>query len=226
MYFAFDGLFANFPNMKKLIPIVVILFSFTSCIEISEEIKINKDKSGSLSYKLESNRLGILFNKLSGFIDITFEEQLKEKTGELAFRLKQKEGITHVEFNIDHNTMDYELKCEFSDTKKLNVAIYEVFGYKKTFFSPSYLKVSNHTVKKINFSPMLKSYLEDEGIEIPSEYLSEVIFFKSTIHLPEKVKNTKGSHVKIINEKNMVNQKFRFTDVIENKVNVGIKIRY
>ena len=226
MYFAFDELFANFPNMKKLIPIVVILFSFTSCIEISEEIHINKDKSGILSYKLESNQLGILFNKLSGFIDITFEEQLKEKAEDLAFLLKQKEGIRHVEFNIDHNTMDYELKCEFSDTKKLNVAIYEVFGYKKTFFSPSYLKVSNHIVKKINFSPMLKSYLEDEGIEIPPEYFSEVIYFKSTIILPEKVKNAKGSQVIIKNEKNMVNQKFRLTDVIENKVNVGIKIRY
>ncbi|MCD4729141.1 MAG: hypothetical protein K8R74_00970 [Bacteroidales bacterium] len=212
--------------MKKIIPIVVIILSLTSCIEIREEIHINKDKSGSLSYKLESSQLGVLFKKLSGLIDITIEDQLKEKTEELAFLLKQKDGISHVEFNIDNKTMDYELKCDFSDTKKLNEALYDVFGYKKTFFSPSYLKVSTHAVKKINFSPMLKKYLEDEGIEIPSEYLSEVIFFKSTIHLPKKVKNAKGSQMKIINEKNMVNQKFRLSDVIENKVNVGIKLRY
>ena len=73
---------------------------------------------------------------------------------------------------------------------------------------------------------MLKSYLEDEGIEIPSEYLSEVIYFKSTTYLPNKVKKTKGKQIKIIQEENMVYQKFQLTDVIENKVNVGIKIRY
>ena len=73
---------------------------------------------------------------------------------------------------------------------------------------------------------MLKSYLEDEGIEIPSEYLSEVIYFKSTTYLPTNVIKTKGNQIKVIQEENMVYQKFRLTDVIENKVNVGIKIRY
>ena len=123
--------------MKKLIPIVVILLLLSSCIEINEEIHINNDKSGSISYKLKSGRLGFLLNKLSGIIDIKFEDQLKEKAKDLSVLLKQKEGISHVEFNIDHNSMNYELRCNYSDTKKLNAALYEVFGYKKTFFSPT-----------------------------------------------------------------------------------------
>ena len=106
------------------------------------------------------------------------------------------------------------------------MAVYEVFGFKKTILSPSYLKVSNNSLKKINFSPRLKKYLKDEGIEVPSEYLSEVIYFKSTIYLPKKVKNAKGSQVNILYGKNIVEQKFKLTDVIENKVNVGVKIKY
>lgn len=212
--------------MKKLIPIVVILISLTSCIEIHEEIHIHKDQSGSLSYRLESSQLGFIFNKIAGIIDIQIEDQLKEKAKELAIKLKQKDGISNVEFNIDSRTMDYELRCDFSNTKKLNVALYEAFGYKKTFFSPSYLKATNHKVKKINFSPMLKDYLEDEGINIPSEYLADVIYFKSTIYLSRKVKKAKGSQTNIANDENLVFQKFRITDVIENKVDVGITIKY
>ncbi len=212
--------------MKKLIPIVVILLSLSSCIEINEEIHINKDKSGSLSYRLESSQLGFIFSNLSNLIDIKIEDQLKEKAQELAILLKQKEGISHVEFNLDQRTLDYELRCNFSDTKKLNAALYEIFGYKKTLFSPSYLKASSHSTKKINFAPMLKNYLEDEGIEIPSEYLSDVIYFKSTIYVPKKIKKASGSQVNIISEENMVYQKFRITDVIENQVNVGIKVKY
>lgn len=212
--------------MKKLIPIVVILLSLSSCIEIIEEIHINEDKSGSLSYRLESSQLGYIFNQLSNLIDIKIEDQLKEKAQDIAILLKQKDGISRVEFNMDPKTMDYELKCNFSDSKKLNAALYEVFGYKKTIFTPSYLKVSSHSAKKINFAPMLKSYLEDEEIEIPSGYLSDVIYFKSAIYLPKKVKKTKGSQVNILAEKNMTSQKFKIRDVIENQVDVGIKIRY
>jgi hypothetical protein len=212
--------------MKKLIPIVVIFISLTSCIEIHEEIHIYKDQSGSLFYKLESSQLGYIFNKIANIIDINIEDQLKEKAKELAFKLKQKDGISHVEFNMDSRTMDYEIRCDFSNTKKLNAALYEAFGYKKTFFSPSYLKATNHKVKKINFAPMLKDYLADEGINIPSEYLSDVIYFKSTIYLPRKVKKAKGSQTNILNNENLVFQKFRITDVIEDKVDVGITIKY
>ena len=73
---------------------------------------------------------------------------------------------------------------------------------------------------------MLKKYLEDEGIEIPAEYISDVIFFRSSIYIPEEVKKANGKEVNIISEKNMVYQKFRLTDVIENKVDVGIKIKH
>lgn len=212
--------------MKKIIPIVVILFSLSSCIEVIEEIHINKDKSGRLSYRLESSQIGFLVNKLSGFIDISFENQLKEKVKDLAILLNGQEGIKNVEFNINQNSMDYELSCEFSDSKKLNTALYKVFGYKKTIFTPSYLKISNSKVKKINFSPMLKNYLEKEGIDIPSEYLSGVIYFKSNIYLPKNVKRAAGSQVEILNEKNLVSQTFKLTEVIQNKVNVGIKIKY
>ena len=212
--------------MKKLIPIVVFLLLLSSCIEVTEEIHIHKNKSGSLSYKLESNQLGFIFDKLSNFIDISFEDQLKEKVKELAVLLKQKEGISNVEFNINQTTMDYELRCDFSDTKKLNIALYEAFGYKKTIFSPSYLKTSSKSIKKINFSPFIEKYLEDEGIEIPSQYLSDFIYFKSTTYLPKKIKKVKGKQVNIIAEENMVYQRFKITDVIENQVNVGIKIRY
>ncbi len=212
--------------MKKLIPIVVILLSLSSCIEVIEEIHINQDGSGSLSYRVESNQIGFLLNKLTAFIDVVIEDQLKGKAEEIAFLLKQKDGIEHVEFKINHNTMDYELNCEFSDSKKLNAAFYEVFGYKKTILSPNYLKVSNNAVKKINFSPMLKKYMDDEGIQVPSEYLSGVVYFKSVTYLPKKVKKAKGSQVKILHNKNKVEQRFKLMDVIENKVNVGVKIKY
>lgn len=212
--------------MKKLIPIVAILLSLSSCIEVIEEIHINKDKSGKLSYRLESSQIGFLMKKFSGLFEVSYEDQLKGKVEELSILLDLQEGINNVEFNSNPNSMDYELSCEFSDSKTLNTALYKVFGYKKTILTPNYLKISKSSIKKTNFSPMLKKYLEEEGIEIPSNYLSEVIYFKSYIHLPKEVKKVKGSGLEIPMAENLVTQTFKLTDVIENKVNVGIKIKY
>jgi hypothetical protein len=212
--------------MQKLFPIIVILFLFSGCIEIQEEIQIKENRSGRLTYRLETNQLGSILTNLAGFLDNSLENQLKAKANEIAIRMEQKEGISDVEFNIDHRALNYELACSFTDTKKLNEALYDVFGYKKTLFSPGYLKVSRHTVKKINFSPYLKQYLDDEGIYIPSGYLSEVIYFRSVIFLPDRVRRAKGAEVEIIQDDLTVRQKFKLTEVLENEVDVGVKIKY
>jgi hypothetical protein len=212
--------------MNKLIPIVVISFLLTGCVEIVEEIQIRKDKSGMLTYRLESSQLGLILNKLSGLVDFAFEEQIQDKIREVAYKLQQKEGIEHVEFTADTDLFDYSISCHFSNTKYLNAALYEVFGYRKTLFSPSYIKASGHTVKKINFAPLLKDFLDDEGIVIPSAYLAEIIYYRSTVKLPGTVKKVKGKNMKVSEDKSQVNQRFRFTDILENKVDVGFKIRY
>ena len=213
--------------MKKIIPLIIILsVSLTSCIEIIEEITLNEDQSGSLSYRLETNELGSLLNNFTNLFDVSIENHLKGKIEELASSLKNKQGIKNVNFSIDKKSGSYGLMCDFSNSKDFNSALYEIFGYKKNLFTPGYIKVSKHKFKRINFAPWVKKYFENEDIQIPSEEILDMITFKTIINLHEEVKNMKNKTTRLSNSRKTVTQSYKAIDIINNKVNVKSRIKF
>ena len=213
--------------MKKFIPLLIILsVSLTSCIEIIEEINVNKDQSGSILYRLETSELGSLLNNFTNLFDVSIENLLKDKIEELASKLKNKHGIKNVNFSIDERSGSYNLMCDFSNSKDFNSALFEVFGYKKNLFTPGYLKVSKHKFKRINFAPWVKKYFEEEDIKIPAEEVLDMITYKTIINLPYEVKSVKNKTAKLSNNRKTVTQSYKAIDIINNKVNVRSRIKF
>jgi len=213
--------------MRKFVPIIIFSLLFlTSCIEIVEEITVKTDQSGTISYSIKSDPLTNLISGFSSIIDQnTIKEKITERFEEFATKFKSSKGIDNVKFFIGDNTTDASLSFDFNSTKALNMALYEIAGSKKTFFAPSYLKVSKHKLKKFNIAPYLKNQLKDQDIIIPEELIN-MIEFKSIYHLPKSIKSVKGESVNMTEQTKSTTQKFEFSDVYNNKINSGIKIKY
>ncbi len=213
--------------MKKTVFFALLIaVVFTGCIDIVEEINVNKDQSGHLSYRIETNDLGGILNSISGLIDIQIENQLTAKASEYAEKLRGKKGIENVNYSLNKKTGIYELSFDFATSRDLNDALYEVAGYRKNLFSPQYIRITNHKVKRINFAPWLRKYLKHENIDIPSKDVLDLVQFKSIVKVPEVAKNVKNKNSKLAENGLEIVQKNSLTDILNNKVNVGNTIKY
>lgn len=210
----------------RLLFLTMFLIVFTSCIEIVETITINENLSGSIKYSVETSELASIFNNFSGFLEEGYEKDLEKVINKYVAVLDHEDGISNVNYIIDKRKGNYGFSFDFENSKKLNIALYNISGNKKGFFSPSYLKLSKKKLKKLNISPWVKKYLERENIEIPESSLTNMIDFKSVYKLPGKINSTSNSRAKIKENKQSAVTNYSLTDIIENKVNSGIRIRF
>jgi hypothetical protein len=198
----------------------------TSCIEIVEEITVNPDQSGTISYSIKTDQLTSLFSSLPGLFDQnTLKEEMTKRFEKFATKFKNNKGIKNVQFIMGDNITDASLSFDFNNTKELNIAMYEIAGSKKTFFAPSYLKIGKHKLKKFNIAPYLKKKLVEQDIILPDEFM-DMIELRTVYNLPGNIKSAKGKSVIMAEDRKSIVQKFEFTDVYDNKINTGIKIRY
>jgi copper chaperone CopZ len=213
--------------MRQIFPILFILaFSLTSCIEIVEEINITENKSGNISIKIESDNSGLILNIVNNLFGNSYEDQIKAELDKIARKLTNEKGIEKVEVNLEESSGEYGISCNFSNTADLNRALYKAFGYKKTIFSPGYVKAGSHRLKKMNITPYIKKYLDKENITIPEAYILEMIDYKCIYHVPNEIKRTSNTKVEITNNSKTATIDFPIEKVLDNKVNTGIKIRY
>ena len=212
-------------RLSLILGFIILLF-FTSCIELVETITINKDLSGKIEYKIETNELTTLLNNFSGLMDASYENDLEVAISKYVLILEQEDGISNVNYKISKRTGDYGFSFDFENSKKLNCALYHISGNKKGFFSPSYLKVSKKKIKKLNISPWLKKYLEREKIEIPESSITNMVNYRTEYYLPNKIKRISNRKAKINSTSNSASMSYLLTDVINNDVNTGIRIRY
>ncbi len=214
-------------SMRQLFPIIFILvFSLTSCIEIVEEININKDKSGNISIKIESDNAGLILNIVNNLVGNSYEDEVKAELNKIASKLTNQKGINNVKINLNERNGQYGISCDFENPEDLNQALYKSFGYKKTIFSPGYIKAGRHKLKKMNITPYVKKYLEKEDIAIPDGYIIDLIDYKCIYHFPDEIKSISNKNAIITNNSKTATIEFPIEKVLDNKVNTGIKIRY
>ncbi|RLD62376.1 MAG: hypothetical protein DRJ05_00550 [Bacteroidetes bacterium] len=213
--------------MRHIFPILLILSLFlTSCIELVEEITINKNRSGNIAIKIDSDNAGTIINIVNNFLGNSYEDQIKAELNHIAKKLQGEKGIDNVKVDLNEREGQYGISCDFSNSNDLNKALYKAFGYTKNVFSPGYIKATNHKLKKMNIAPYLKKYLEKENITVPDTYITDLIDYKCIYHLPNTIKGTSNKNAKINSTTQTVNIEFPIKEVLENKVNTGIKIRY
>lgn len=203
---------------------MIALFT-SSCIELEEKLIIRSDKSGKLIYSLSIEQTGGLLGLFSQFVNQPLEGQIKDEALKWVNQLQKQQGISDVQFNLDTEQADVYLSFEFENDYYLNNALYAISGNKKAWFSPAYLKIKKHRMKKFNIAPYVKQYMKRESFEIDPSF-SSYISYVSTIQAPGTIKKVRADKFSLNADKTTFSQQFEITDVIDNLVKTGVVLRY
>ena len=213
-------------NLFRSFRVLLIVYtglSLGGCIEITEEITIEKDESGSVTYRISSPAAGGLLSGLLSMIDPDVERGIVMETEKLIRVLKSQKGISNIRYSLQGGQDGYFVTFDFADCTDFNTALYAMGGAKRTFLSPDYMKISKRRFKKFNFTPSLKRYLDREGLALPAPALSSNVTFRSTVHTPRDIRKVKNGTRK---DTRTSVQRFRISDILDGKANTGINVRY
>lgn len=202
---------------------IIIAISFTSCIDLIEEISINKDLSGHYELRLEAGGLGGMMSMAGGQMEIPAIKELDEKVD----LLKHQAGISHVQKKIHLKSMQFYISFDFEDEKSLNEAMYQLATVESNVFIKKFLKIRKHKVIRPNLTPYLKLLIEDQNLmdQIPSEDMLSYVNYKFILNTPTEIKQVKGKRAIIQSNKKTVISSFSFKDLLVNKENVYLKIK-
>ncbi len=167
----------------KILSLLLIAMSFTSCIELVEEIKINTDLSGKYHLYLKHDGLEFVFKSITQNIDLT------ELNKRLQI-LEQQEGIQNLRTNINLKKGIFSIQFNFSDAKNLTRAFYASLGAKKRFYHKSFLKVNQSKIVRPNLRSYLIKYAHKKGLinKIPSERILEYVNYRFRVISPRPIK--------------------------------------
>jgi len=200
----------------------MILFLLQGCIEIVERIDVNEDKSGSINLSVSLLRGNLLWGliQLGGNLDVL--DDIEDYARIAKNSLSQSEGIHNVKITRDNRKGVVGLSFDFDNHRQLNRALYEVAGQKKTIFKPYVYKVNARSVKKKNMTSLISMLLEEEELEIMPAFIN----YTTEINLPRPAKSTSGNKATLHRNNQTIKVRGNLADILENKTNTGIRVRY
>jgi hypothetical protein len=117
--------------LNKIVLFTAILISFSSCIEIIDDLTINSDGSGSFKYVVNLSASKIKVNSILALDSIDGKNvptisEIKEIIEEYRIKIENKEGISNVKVETDFSNFILKFQCDFSNVLALQKAIREI----------------------------------------------------------------------------------------------------
>jgi hypothetical protein len=205
--------------------LLAAIFIFRGCVEITEDIIVNADGSGSIKVGIDVGKIGASISDQNSQIDVSMLEKIRKIPSEAPQKLNTVKGIINVQAVSDEKKGNYSLSFEFENSKALNDAIYTLAGIKKSVFSPTFIKISKHKMVKKDLSPYIRMAIKDQKKKSYNDLLFSFINYKSTCIFPADVK--KASNIKSVQpDKRTVVTNFTLDEMIKGGFNFGNIIRY
>jgi len=109
----------------------VLLFAFSACIEIIDDLSINEDGSGTFKYTVNLSSSKVKVNSILALDSLDGKKvpsltEIEQKLKDLEASLKEQEGISKVAFSADYDNFIFKLKCDFSSLAVLQNAVKEL----------------------------------------------------------------------------------------------------
>lgn len=117
--------------MNKLFFYLSILLLFSSCIEISDELILNSDGSGTFKYKVNLSDNKVKINSILALDSLDGKKvpsisEIKEIINEYKSQLDVKSGISNVKVETDFNFYILKFQCDFDNVQNLQKAFREI----------------------------------------------------------------------------------------------------
>jgi len=210
----------------EIIVLALSLFTLQSCIELTEEVIVNKDRSGSLGFSLGINSSGSIMGLINQFADNSYMDDIDDEVQKVVSQLKQQPGISNVKFNKENSGKLLKLSFDFSDDKSLNKALYALAGEKKTFYKPAIYKVRTHRFVRKNLTEWAKDLMEEEKENIPDDLVFSFIKVKTKVQLPKPVRSVSVKNALVSKDKKTVTLSNGLSDILETNQSTGFSIRF
>ncbi len=113
----------------KSILYLSVIFFVSSCFEIVEQVKINKDGSGDLKLIMNMSQSKtklksiMLMEKVNGY-RVPKKDEIKSETKQLVSLANSVDGITEANVINDFDNYIFTFSCSFKNTAALNEMIY------------------------------------------------------------------------------------------------------
>jgi len=209
-----------------IIVLALSLFTLQSCIELTEEVVVNKDRSGTLGFSLRINSSGSIMGLINQFADNSYMDDIDDEVQNVVSQLKQQPGISNVKFSKENSGKLLNLSFDFSDDKSLNKALYALAGEKKTFYKPSVYKVRTHKFVRKNLTEWAKDLIEEQQESIPDDLVFSFIKVKTKVHLPEPARSVSVKNAVMSKDKKTVTLTNELSNILEQNQSTGFRIRY
>lgn len=112
-----------------LFPFVLgMLLSLTSCIEILDDISLNKDGSGTLKYNVNLSASKVKINSVLALDSLEGKRvpelvEIEDYLRKFVFHLDQEKGISNVVLESDYDNFMFKLSCDFVSLERLQNGI-------------------------------------------------------------------------------------------------------
>ncbi len=214
--------------MKRTIHILLCILlacCLYSCIDLTDELTVNADGSGSLRLTLDMGMAASAMNSDNTQMDVSILEKIKAISSGAGAALKDAPGISNVQSTTEEKKGFYRVSFDFDKSSNLNKALYKIFGQKKKSLFPSLVKVSKHKVVKTNLSPYIKKAFAKKKMNSYNEMLYSFITMKSIVHLPSDLK--KATNIKsVVDDPRTVKTDFTLRELLDGGFNFGNVITF
>ena len=125
--------FNFYESMKyfKIFLSALILFSFTSCIEIIDDVTVNNDGSGTMKYTINLSASKVKINSILALdsLDgkkVPSKDEIETKIASFIRKMKTKTGVSNVQMESNLTDFIFKFQCDFTSVAALQSAIKEV----------------------------------------------------------------------------------------------------
>ena len=125
--------FNFYESMKyfKIFLSALILFSFTSCIEIIDDVTVNNDGSGTMKYTINLSASKVKINSILALdsLDgkkVPSKDEIETKIASFIRKMKTKTGVSNVQMESNLTDFIFKFQCDFTSVSALQSAIKEV----------------------------------------------------------------------------------------------------
>jgi hypothetical protein len=213
---------------KKIIWLFALLvsLSFSSCITLLDEIKLNDDKSGEVFIGLESQMLGSILSMAKDQIPTDMMDNLNSFPTEAKKRISNIEGISSVTVMDQISSGRLGINFHFKNSKALNNAYYALMEMKKTWYLPKIIKIGKHKIKRKDISPQLVKQIEKEYPDLKDSELLKYLKWETVIKLSSNSKKIETEQTKSkVGDKN-IKIRYSLTEIIKDEKSTAFTIRF
>jgi hypothetical protein len=218
--------------MKKIINALLLaasVFTMTACFDITEEVTVNKDGSGTYVSITDASKLseqmqmlaamdttGELVPKMKFTLDSSFNENFKQYAG-----LK---GITNMKIDTSKGFV-YKVTLDFEDINALNAVmnVDKKEATQKNLYAWSKGKLSR---KDSGIGGMAEMGMEDDEQKEMAKSMLKDMTYTIIYHLPKKVSGMTNKEAKLSSDKKTVTLECSLLDVMDKNKSLSNEVKY